>query len=186
LGTKIRKKIEECRMKDEEFSLNPSLCTLHASLFSQKLLAEQVNEVRQIAEHKQDALPTAQFATGEGDYPNQNATAHKHEPIHFCYLRNSHRHDTATNAYNEGDIEDVAANDVAESQAETALASRHNACGKFWQTGAASQDSGSYDALANVTLLCNKNSIIHQHTTANDQGCHTDKKQQQRPYQTSP
>ena len=159
---KDTKKNEERRMKDEDFffSLHFLLFALHFSPFidtpkggTWSLFHQQRDEIAQISENKQDTFPTAKLATRIGNYPDKDAAANKHEPVCLCNFRDSHRDDTAACAYHEGDVEDIAADNIPEGKPQAAFAGCNNTCCKLGQARPSCQNGRATDTLAHMALI---------------------------------
>ena len=88
------------------------------------------------------------------------------------------RYDIAE-AQNQCDVEDVAAEGIAQGKVVASLAGGHHAGGKFGQTGTAGQDGQSDYALAHTPGTGQFSGIVHKKLSASHQRCHTDDEEQQ-------
>ena len=81
-----------------------------------------------------------------------------------------HGRDHAREAQDEEDVEDVAAQHVADGNAAIALLGRHDARGQFGQRGAARHDGQSDDGVAHVQRPCHLGSAADKEVAAADEG----------------
>ena len=144
-----------------------------------RLSGEEEREIREVAADEQYAFSLAELSAGEGCQPEEDTAAYEGYPVDEGYLRHRHRHDAAARAYDEGDIEDVAAHHVAEGEAKAAFTGGHDARGEFGQAGAAGQDGHADDAFTDAPLAGYGSGIVHQHLSANHQSRHANQDEQE-------
>ena len=96
----------------------------------------QPPQIQSIGQHHDTAFPTGHLVTAVREKPEEQAAGHEDGEIYRTEASDGKRLDRSTSAQDEEDVEDVAAHDIADGQSALSLASSHDACGQFGQTGA--------------------------------------------------
>ena len=111
-----------------EFCLD---CIYHYYLWLEILFGYLPTYIHYVCQHHGQPLPARQFVAAAREQPKEQGTGYEDCEIYNAEPRDGKRFDGGAHTQNKEDIEDVAADDIANGQSALSLTCCHDACGKF-------------------------------------------------------